>query len=70
MKSLVDDLIVACDEIVNTPGSASINPSNGINYWVIVVVLLAIACLLLLMVIVVNYYMRSGLTIIKMSNVK
>ena len=38
-----------CDEIKHIiPESASINPSSGINYWLIVVVLLEIACLMLL----------------------
>ena len=55
MKSLVDDLVVTCDRIADTPKSAVINPSDGINYWLIAVVLLSVACLLLLVVIVVNY---------------
>ena len=48
MKNLVDDLVVTCDEIEDTPESAVINPSNGTNYWLITVALLVIACLLLL----------------------
>ena len=39
MKSLVDHLVVTCDEIEDIPKIASINPSNGINYWLIAVVL-------------------------------
>ena len=35
MDSLVDDIVVTCDEIEVTPGSATINPSNGINYWLL-----------------------------------
>ena len=35
MDSLVDDIVVTCDEIEVTPGSAAINPSNGINYWLL-----------------------------------
>ena len=38
-----------CDEIEDTPESAAINPSNGINYFCTAVVLLPIACLLLLL---------------------
>ena len=30
MKSLINDVSVTCDEIVETPKSASINPSDGI----------------------------------------
>ena len=70
MKSLVDDPIVTCDEIVDTPESATVNPSNGINYWIIDFVLSAIAYLLLLMIIVVKYYMKNGLRIVKMSSTK
>ena len=55
MKSLVDDLVVTCDRIADTPKSAVINPSDGINYWLIAVALSSVACLLLLVVIVVNY---------------
>ena len=70
MKSIVDDPIVPCDEIVDTPESGSVNPSNGINYWIIAFVLSAIAYLLLLMIIVVKYYMKNGLRIGKMSSIK
>ena len=34
MKSLIDDLVVAGDETVDTPETALISLSNGINYWV------------------------------------
>ena len=58
MKSLADDVVVTYDEIVDTPKSAVINPSDGINYWLIAVILLAMGCLLFLVFIVVKYYMR------------
>ena len=32
MKSLVDDLAVTSDEIVNAAETTPINPSNGTNY--------------------------------------
>ena len=32
MKSLIDDLVVTCDETVDTPESESINVCNKINY--------------------------------------
>ena len=73
--SLVDDLVVTCDEIeymVNdfgyaTPEKSVINPShnrklNGIDHWLTDVALLAMACLLLLMAIV-KYYMKHELKI-------
>lgn len=60
--SLVDDVLAICDEIVNTPESAVINSSNGINYWHIPVVLLAIGYLLRVMVIVVKYPIKPELT--------
>ena len=63
ITSLVDDLVVTCDEVENIPKSTSISPSNGINYWLIAAALLAIACLLLLLAITVKYHMKSGLTI-------
>ena len=63
MKSLADDVVVTCDEIEDTPERASINLSDGINYWLISVVLLSITYLLLLMAIIVKYYMKLGLTI-------
>ena len=62
MKSIFDDLVVTCDEIINTPETISISLSGGINYWLIAVVLLAIACLLLL-VVVVKFNIKHGLTI-------
>ena len=54
---------VKCGEIEDTPESAVISPSNGINYWFIVVltlafVILTVACLLLSVFRVVKYYMR------------
>ena len=32
MKSLIDDLVVTCDETVDMPESESINVCNKINY--------------------------------------
>ena len=61
-KSCVDYVVVTCDEIEDTPESAVINPSNGINYCLITVVLLATACLLLLLVVIVKYYTKHGST--------
>ena len=63
MKSLANDLINTCDEIVDTPNNIAINLNNGINYWFFTVVLLAIVCLLLLLAIVVKHYMKGGLAI-------
>ena len=51
------------EEIVDTPNSIVVNPSNVINYWLIAVVLLTITCLLLLVAIFVQYYLKYGLTI-------
>ena len=62
MKSLVDNLAVTRDKIVDTPDSVLINPSDGIDYWLITA-LLTIAGLLLLVVIVVKQHMKPGLTI-------
>ena len=62
MKSLVDNLAVTRDKIVHTPESVLINPSDGIDYWLITA-LLTIAGLLLLVVIVVKQHMKPGLTI-------
>ena len=45
------------------PESASINSSNGMNYYLIVFVLLTIARLIIPMVIVVKYYTKRELTI-------
>ena len=64
MKSLANDLINTCDEIVDTPNNIAINLNNGINYWLFTVVLLAIVCLLLLLAIVVKHYMKGGLAIL------
>ena len=44
MESIVHDLVVTCDKIEDTSKSASIIPSNGINYLLNAVILLAIAC--------------------------
>ena len=63
IKILVANLEVKCHEIDDIPDSPSINPSNGINYWVIGVILLAIACFLLLLTIVVKHHMQCGFTI-------
>ena len=44
MESIVHDLVVTCDKIEDISKSASIIPSNGINYLLNAVILLAIAC--------------------------
>ena len=61
-KPCVDDAVVTCDGIEDTPESGAINPGNGINSWLITVVLLAIAFLLLLVVVIVKYHIKYGLT--------
>ena len=61
--SLVDDIAVTCDEILNKTESEVINPSNEIRYWLIVTALLSIAYLLLLVAIVVKYCMKCKMTI-------
>lgn len=58
MKSLVDDLVVTCGEIVDMPETTSVNPTDKINYWFIGAALLVLACLLLLVVIFVKYYVK------------
>ena len=63
IKSINDDLVVTCEEIVDTQESAPVNPSGGIKYWLIAVILSSIACLLLLVAIVVKYYKKSELMI-------
>ena len=62
MKRLADNLVVACDKTEDTPESAVISPSNGINSCLIHVVLLSMACLLLMLSVVVKYFMKRGLT--------
>ena len=63
MKSLVGDLVVACDEIEHASKIAPINLSSRMNYWFTAVALLSVACLLLLAVIAIKYYIKDGLTI-------
>ena len=63
MESLVDDLVVTYDEIVNMPKTTLIKPNRKTNYWFIAVVSLAIAFLLLLVVIVIKSYLKFGLKI-------
>ena len=58
MKIFFDDLVVARDEILNTPDTISINPSGGINYWLIAAVLLVTVCLLLVVVVKFNIKTR------------
>ena len=64
MKSFADDLVVTCDEILDTPDTTSINPNDKTNYWLITTVLLAVTWLLLLAVIVVKYHVKDELTIL------
>ena len=59
--SITDDVVVTCDQIVDTPKSPAV--SVIINYWFIVVILLAMGCFLILVVIVVKYYMKREFTI-------
>ena len=63
MKVLIDDLVVKCNETEDIPERASINPSNGISYWLIAVVLLPIKCVLSPDTIIVEYCMKCGLRI-------
>ena len=63
MKSLVDDLAVTCDEIIDTTENASVNPNDKANYCFIAIVLLAVVCLLLLVVIFVKYHIKHALKI-------
>ena len=35
MKSLVNDLVVTCDEIADTSESTSINPGDVMHCWLI-----------------------------------
>ena len=65
MKSLADDLVVTCDEILDTPDTTSINSNDKTNYWLIASALLAVTWLLLLLaVIVVKYHVKDELTIL------
>ena len=43
-KIIVNDLVLTCNKVVDTPKSTSIKLSDGINYWIIAVVLLAMTC--------------------------
>ena len=43
MKNLVHDLAITYDEIEDSPENVSINPSDGINYWLTDVVLVSMA---------------------------
>lgn len=56
MKSLVNDLVVTCDEIVDTPESASINPNDEISYRLVAVLLLPIECLRMFVTTIVKCY--------------
>ena len=62
-KSLVDDLVVTYDEIVDMQETTSVIPHNKTNYRFITAALLGIECLILLVVIVVKYYENSEFTI-------
>lgn len=54
IKSLVGDLVVTCDEILDKPETISVNPNDETYCWANDVVLLAIECLWLLVVIIVG----------------
>ena len=56
MKSIVVDLVVTCEEIVDTIESTTTNLGNKMFYWLIAVVLLVTAYLLFLGVMVVEQY--------------
>lgn len=62
-KSIIDDLLVTCDEIVDRPETVSISFTNKKFFLLLCVVLLGIACLLLLVFIAVRYHMKRGLII-------
>ena len=63
VKSLIRHLVIACDEIVDTPETASISLNNKTNCLFFTAALLAIEALLWLMVIVATYYLKPGLLI-------
>ena len=65
VKSLVNDLIVTCDEIWDPTESVPIKMKwiDEVSYWLIAAVLLVPARLLLLAVIVIEYYLKCGLGI-------
>lgn len=46
-KSLVNDLVLTYNKIVNTPETGSFNFNDKTNYWLLFVVLLAIVSLIL-----------------------
>lgn len=56
MKSIAVDLVVTCEEIVDTIESTTTNLGNKMFYWLIAVVLLVTAYLLFLGVMVVEQY--------------
>ena len=62
-KSLIDDLVVLCDEILDTPNIVSVNSTKKTNHLLLGVALLATLCLKLLVVITVKYYIKHGLAI-------
>ena len=43
IKIFVDDPLLICNDIGDSRKSASINPTDGIDYWLIAVVFLSIA---------------------------
>ena len=57
-------MAVTCDETVYALETATINPTDKRNYWLIAIVLLAIVPLILLVVIAVGYYLQRGLTML------
>ena len=56
MKSIAVDLVVTCEEIVDTIESTTTNLVNKMFYWLIAVVLFVNAYLLFLGVMVVEQY--------------
>ena len=61
LKNFVNDLVVTCDKVENTPNSAPINLSDRIIYWLIAFVLLVTSFLPLFVVMVGEYSMKCKL---------
>ena len=60
-KSIIDDLKVLCDEILDTPKLALISSTDKTSYLLLPVVLLGVVCWVLAVVITAKYYMKLGL---------
>lgn len=44
MKHLIDDIVMTCDDIADTPEIAFIHFNDKINCWLLCVALLAVTC--------------------------